>query len=128
MSYKREVFQNASAFGRPLWTLRKDGREIVCVLREYGNGGFADIRILRDGRDCAGQRFDRREPGIAHSEELFEDLCRTGWQPVQATGDGQAGAVGTSGTAQNLVTIDRTALKRMEVELDAMERVAQPVK
>jgi hypothetical protein len=64
---------------------------------------------------------DRRPRGdvrahLVKAQEIARELL-----PPPATG---AAAVGTTGTDGATVTIDRTALLRLEIELDAAERVA----
>jgi hypothetical protein len=64
--------------GEPLWSLRKDGRQITCELRSHSEYGW-EVQLFRDGEFCAGRRFDLRAQAVAHAEQTLRDLEREGW-------------------------------------------------
>jgi hypothetical protein len=66
--------------GEPLWSLRRDGRQITCELRSHGEYGW-EAQLFRDGEFYAGRRFDPRAHAVAHAEQTRQDLEREGWTP-----------------------------------------------
>ena len=63
--------------GEPLWSLRKDGRQITCELRSHGEYGW-EAQLFRDGGFYAGRRFDLRAQAVEHAEQTQQDLEREG--------------------------------------------------
>ena len=55
--------------GEPLWSLRRDGRQIICELRSHGEHGW-EAQLFRDGDFYAGRRFE--------SARARRNACRTG--------------------------------------------------
>jgi len=67
--------------GEPLWSLRRDERQITCELRSHGEYGW-EAQLFRDGDFYAGRRFDLRAQAVAHAEQTRRDLERARWRSV----------------------------------------------
>lgn len=65
----------------PLWSMRKDGRQIDAELRGHGEYGW-ELQLLRECEFYAGRRFDLRAQAIAYGDEIRRDLASQGWQVV----------------------------------------------
>jgi hypothetical protein len=77
-SPQRQPAPRVSRPGEPLWSLRRDGRQITCELRCHGEYGW-EAQLFRDGEFYAGRRFDLRAQAIDHAEQTRRDLERERW-------------------------------------------------
>jgi hypothetical protein len=62
----------------PLWMLTKGSRRVAAMLVVHREGGY-DVRILRDREIYGGRRFDDWDTAIRYTNQLYNDLARTGW-------------------------------------------------
>jgi hypothetical protein len=66
--------------GESLWTLERNGRQLVCELRDHGELAGAEVQLLKDGEFYAGRRFDTRDLALRHADHVRESLERDGWR------------------------------------------------
>ena len=63
--------------GTTLWTVRKDGQDIVCLVRLAPYG--IDIDILRDGRLAVTRTFATDDEALAWAGEKRRQREADGW-------------------------------------------------
>ncbi len=62
----------------PLWSMRKDGRQIDCGLLGHGEFGW-ECQLLQDGGWYYGRHFITRAPALLDAREIRADLEQKGW-------------------------------------------------
>jgi hypothetical protein len=60
-----------------LWSIRKNGVQLDCVLRDHGSSGV-EARIIRDGEFLLGRRWPSRDLAIEEAEDLRQQYIREG--------------------------------------------------
>jgi hypothetical protein len=63
--------------GEHLWAIRKDGRQIVCELRDDGAAGF-EVQVSRDREFLYGRRFATRARAIEEADTRKVQYLRKG--------------------------------------------------
>jgi hypothetical protein len=62
-----------------LWTLRREGREVVCLVRLVPYG--IEIDIAHDGAPIATRVFETGEEALAWAARTRADREARGWRP-----------------------------------------------
>jgi hypothetical protein len=60
-----------------VWSIRKNGVQLDCVLRDHGSSGV-EARIIRDGELLLGRRWPSRDLAIEEAEDLRQQYIREG--------------------------------------------------
>jgi hypothetical protein len=63
----------------PLWSLRKSGRQVDCVLRFHGESYGWECQFLHNGELSFGQRFVLRRAALREAETQRQRLIADGW-------------------------------------------------
>ena len=64
--------------GSCLWTLRREDREVSCVVRLMPYG--IEVDIAYDGSPVVTRTFETGEEALAWAEKTRNDRRRRGWQ------------------------------------------------
>ena len=63
--------------GEPLWTVQKNGRRLVCELRDDGEAGV-EVQVSRDGEFLYGRRCPTRALALEEANEQKARYLREG--------------------------------------------------
>ncbi len=64
--------------GSCLWTLRRESREVACIVRLVPYG--IEVDIAYDGAPVMTRVFETGDEALVWAEKSRADRCRRGWQ------------------------------------------------
>jgi hypothetical protein len=73
----RKVAPRQPRAGEHLWTVKKNGRQLACELRDDGAGGV-ELQVSRDGELLYGRRWATRALALEEADERKAQYLREG--------------------------------------------------
>jgi hypothetical protein len=65
--------------GEPVWTMRKDGKQLDAELRSHGEWGW-EYQFFSNGSFIYGRRWQTRAAVMSEIDEKRQELERRGWR------------------------------------------------